>query len=149
MLLSSAYKGWGTASLQSDASELAAAVDYFRSKQRKQKVVLMGHSTGCQDCMEYTTGLGHETRPPVEGIMLQAPVSDPEAASEMVDKTKLNESIQMAQDWVNQGKAQDVLPSKVTGEFFPGPVTAYRWLSLMSPDHSLSFIDDCLENPGS
>lgn len=58
VLLSSSYRGWGTSSLQKDATEIAQCVQYFQSLRPEQKIVLMGHSTGCQDVMEYVVGKG-------------------------------------------------------------------------------------------
>jgi len=58
VLLSSSYRGWGTSSLQKDAKELAECVGYFCKLRPGREVVLMGHSTGCQDVMEYVVGEG-------------------------------------------------------------------------------------------
>ena len=58
VLLSSSYRGWGTSSLTKDAKELAECVGYFRGLRPGREVVLMGHSTGCQDVMEYVVGEG-------------------------------------------------------------------------------------------
>lgn len=58
VLLSSSYRGWGTSSLQKDAHEIARCVAYFSKLRPGRKIVLMGHSTGCQDIMEYVVGKG-------------------------------------------------------------------------------------------
>jgi triacylglycerol esterase/lipase EstA (alpha/beta hydrolase family) len=58
VLLSSSYRGWGTSSLAKDARELSECVSYFASLRPSAKIVLMGHSTGCQDIMEYLLGKG-------------------------------------------------------------------------------------------
>lgn len=58
VLLSSSYRGWGTGSLAKDARELAQCVEYFQNLRPGKMVVLMGHSTGCQDIMEYLVGKG-------------------------------------------------------------------------------------------
>jgi hypothetical protein len=58
VLLSSSYRGWGTSSLQKDVKELAECVGYFSSLRPGREIVLMGHSTGCQDVMEYVVGEG-------------------------------------------------------------------------------------------
>jgi hypothetical protein len=58
VLLSSSYRGWGTSSLQKDVKELAECVGYFSSLRPGREIVLMGHSTGCQDVMEYVVGKG-------------------------------------------------------------------------------------------
>lgn len=43
----SSFMGFGTSSLMKDVEDISALVKYLRSKGKK-KVVLMGHSTGCQ-----------------------------------------------------------------------------------------------------
>ncbi|KAA8566909.1 hypothetical protein EYC84_010006 [Monilinia fructicola] len=115
VLLSSAYTGWGISSLKKDAAELSQCVAYFRTI-KSGKIILMGHSTGCQDVLEYLTGPGHETNAPIDGGIIQGPVSDP-------------------QKMVNAGDGEEVLPSSATQGFFPSPVCARRWLSLASPNH--------------
>jgi hypothetical protein len=52
--LSSEGSGWGTGSLKRDSEEIAEFVQYWKNSiADSNKVVLMGHSTGCQDAMEY------------------------------------------------------------------------------------------------
>ncbi|KAF2140685.1 uncharacterized protein K452DRAFT_288778 [Aplosporella prunicola CBS 121167] len=132
VLLSSANKGWGTSSLKQDARELAQCVKYFQERRPGAKIVLMGHSTGCQDCMEYLVGEGHAERPAVQAVILQSPVSDREALAEEFPPDKLNSSIKLAQEWVKSNRGNDVLPNSATAPLTP--VTANRWLSLCSPD---------------
>lgn len=139
VLLSSAYKGWGTATLTQDAGELAACVQYFRRLLGERgkgegRVVLMGHSTGCQDVMEYLVGPGAEQRPQVQGAILQAGISDREAMLEWLGSDVYNHSVQVAREWVAEGRGEDVLPLSVTGDVFGAPASARRWLSLASPD---------------
>ncbi|TVY51981.1 UPF0613 protein PB24D3.06c, partial [Lachnellula suecica] len=133
-LLSSSYTGWGTSSLQKDAKELAQCVSYFRTI-KSGKVVLMGHSTGCQDVMEYLTGPGHETRPAIDGAIIQAPASDREAMAFEMDPDLYKSSCAAAQAMVDAGLSKEILPYKETDRFLPAPCTAYRWLSLASPNH--------------
>ena len=75
VLLSSAFDGWGTGSLSRDATELGKCIAYFRAQRPGGKIVVMGHSTGCQDVMEYVVGKG-EYGGGIEGGVLQAGVSD-------------------------------------------------------------------------
>ena len=77
--LSSTGNSWGTSSIARDADEIAKIVTYLKERRPNGKVVIMGHSTGCQDCMQYLTGTGADKRPHVDGAVLQAPVSDREA----------------------------------------------------------------------
>lgn len=43
--LTSSYSGWGSGSVVQDAAEIGEAVAYFR-RAGKERIVLMGHSTG-------------------------------------------------------------------------------------------------------
>ncbi|KAK5016716.1 siderophore biosynthesis lipase/esterase-like protein [Cryomyces antarcticus] len=133
-LLSSSYNGWGTSSLKRDVKELGKLVDYLRGMRKGAVIVLMGHSTGCQDCIEYATGEGASERPPIDGIILQAPVSDREAMIHMMPD-QYRPTTELAQRWLDDGKGEDVLPNSATKAFFDStPVTARRWLSLASPN---------------
>lgn len=87
--LSSSGLGWGTSDLDRDVEEMAKAVDYLRrlfsethpdaaASGAGAKVVLMGLSTGCQDVLHYLYHKSKQERPPVDGAILQAAVSDRE-----------------------------------------------------------------------
>ena len=95
----------------------------------------MGHSTGCQDVMEYLTGAGHETRPPIDGAIIQAPASDRESIVMLMDPSLYRLSCGTAKRMIAEGQGDEILPSYETLGLFPCPVTAKRWLSLASPDH--------------
>lgn len=132
--LSSAAQGWGTSSLGRDVEELSKIVGYFR-QQRRGKIVIMGHSTGCQDSMHYISSKG--TREKVDGIILQAPVSDREALVHEMPKETYEQANKLAEHWIGTGRGEDCLPKPLTSTIFgPSPVTARRWLSLASPDKS-------------
>ena len=97
----------------------------------------MGHSTGCQDGMHYLVSPkpahGHDDddqkKPAIDGLILQAPVSDRDAMP-----PSSQETTGLAQGWVEQGKGGDCLPFSATKEYLGKcPVTANRWLSLASP----------------
>jgi len=134
-ILSSSYLGWGTSSLQRDVKELSKCVAYFRGL-KTGKIVLLGHSTGCQDVMEYLVGPGHETREPIDGGILQAPASDREAMVAAIDPRVYEESCKIAQEMVDAGDGDEIISKKVTKGFFsPAPISAKRWLSLASPNH--------------
>lgn len=100
-LLSSSHRGWGTSSLDRDARELLELSRHLREHRGIEGVVLLGHSTGCQDAVRYAeqerersaesasgdddSGSGNKRAtaapppsPPLLGIVLQAPVSDRE-----------------------------------------------------------------------
>ncbi len=134
IVLSSSYSGWGTSSVIRDAWEIAQCVQYFQSLRPGRKVVLMGHSTGCQDIMEYVVGEENADRPRVQGAILQAPVSDREVLIQELPEGVYETSVKLAEEWVEQGRGEDVLPESATRGFFGGPVSARRWLSLASPN---------------
>ena len=136
VLLSSSYNGFGTGSLSRDAKELAQCVQYFRKLKRPgSKVVIMGHSTGCQDAIEYLTGAGSQERPEIDGIILQGSVSDREAILLSMPQEQYDRAVSYAQEMASNGRAEDVIPASAgVTTFGPVPMTAYRWLSLLSPD---------------
>ncbi|KAK0932525.1 hypothetical protein LTR29_015902 [Friedmanniomyces endolithicus] len=139
--LGSAGHSWGTASIAQDAKEIAKLVDYFRSMRPAEgengkgegrgKVVIMGHSTGCQDCMEYLVGAGSSHRPAVEGVILQAPVSDREALGVAMAGTALREANEVAVGMCEEGREADGLPNRLTrGVFGRIAITARRWVDI-------------------
>ena len=94
----------------------------------------MGHSTGCQDTMEYLTGEGSEGRPGLDGAVLQAPVSDREAIRMIMEDEAYERSLAMAQALISDNRGADILPSDLTSNIFgPAPCSANRWYSLVSP----------------
>ncbi|KAI9832884.1 MAG: hypothetical protein M1819_003914 [Sarea resinae] len=135
ILFSSSYAGWGVSSLAKDASQIAECVAYFKSLRPGGRIVLMGHSTGCQDVMEYLVGPGHEKRETINGAIIQAPVSDREAMVEALPPGVYERSCAIAKHYVDDGKGEDIMPGEVTASFFGSAVSARRWLSLASPDH--------------
>lgn len=135
VVLSSSYSGWGTSSLVKDAYELGKCVSYFRTiKPTSGKIVLMGHSTGCQDVMEYLVGEGSKDRPKIDGGILQASVSDREAMLKLMSTETYEYSVRIAREMIDEGRGEDILPKATNGGFFGDPCSARRWLSLASPD---------------
>ncbi|KAH6636500.1 hypothetical protein F5144DRAFT_488387 [Chaetomium tenue] len=165
--LSSAFAGFGTASLAQDARELAGLVRYLRGPmQGRGRVVLMGHSTGCQDCLVYVGALragdGGEgwEEVGVDGLILQGPVSDREAIGMGEDGGEVKGSLEVAGRLVREGKGDVVMDREVMPKGWrDGPVTAYRWASLAGvggdddyfssdlPDNRLAEIWGKLEQP--
>ncbi|CAD0113821.1 unnamed protein product [Aureobasidium uvarum] len=129
--LSSAASGWGTSSLSQDVNEISSLVSHFR-QQGKQKIVIMGHSTGCQDCMHYFASQDKRgDRAAVDGVILQAPVSDREAIAMDMDPADLDNANAMANTWCREGKGEHILPLNITSSNFGrNPVTARRWVAL-------------------
>lgn len=152
VLLSSAYKGWGTSSLKRDARELGECVKYFKENRPGKKVMLMGHSTGCQDIMEYLVGEGSSAREGVDGIILQGGVSDREGWVDMVEKNgwhdAFNETVTLAEKMVNDGNEREFLPREgsIVSKEFGAPVTAYRTHSLLSKGGDDDYFSSDLED---
>lgn len=136
IVLSSSYSGWGTKSINHDVQEIAQCVAYFRNLRPKGKIVLLGHSTGCQDVLHYLIAGGE--RPKIEGGILQSPVSDREALTSTLSPAEYESSVKLAREYIDDKRGGDVLPTRVTGAVFPSPVSANRWMSLASPgpDHA-------------
>lgn len=135
VIIQSSYNGWGSGSLDRDAKDLAKCVNYFRkNKPDGGKIVCMGHSTGCQDIMEFLTGI-RSARAAIDGAILQAPVSDREALKEDMDEETIKNILTTSREWIDAGRKNDVLPESVDDKYFgkASTVTAYRWYSILSP----------------
>ena len=125
--ISSSFTGFGHGSLARDVEEISRLVTYLRHL-GKEKVVLMGHSTGSQDCIHYA--LNAASSVPVDGYILQGPASDREALKLELSEEEHSKPLKAATDLISQGKGLELLP-RFTGNlvYFP-PMTAYRWHSL-------------------
>lgn len=136
ILLSSSYVGWGVSSLDSDVKELVTCVAYFKGLRPGGKIILLGHSTGCQGVIHYLVSAG--TRPGIDGGILQAPVSDREWMATVLAPDIYDGSVATAREYIEDGRGDDVLPSNITGKLFQVPISANRFLSLASPgpDHA-------------
>ena len=115
---------------------MAQCVAYLKGLQPKKNVVLIGHSTGCQDVLEYLTGEHHADRPAVQGAILQAPVSDREGFSvQNHNLGVLRDSANVAQRMVDRGDGDECMNRVLMKTWTEIPCTARRWLSLVSPNH--------------
>ena len=75
--LSSSYLGFGVSSLEQDVKEIDALLNSVPMGERKNNpLVLIGHSTGCQDLVRYMRHGANAKY--VSGVIFQAPVSDRE-----------------------------------------------------------------------
>jgi len=125
----SSYTGFGYSSLANDAADISSLVTYLRTL-GKTKIVLLGHSTGCQDCLEYTDRAKYPSRAAVDGYILLAPVSDREMAGLFIPEEVLEGSVTAARGLIDAGKGEEVMGKGSVPEIFHSPVTAYRWWSL-------------------
>ncbi|KAI3533399.1 hypothetical protein CMEL01_16081 [Colletotrichum melonis] len=121
----SSFSGYGFSSLKNDVEDISALVRYLRGIGKK-KIVLMGHSTGCQDCMEYTK----HKEDPVDGFIMQGPASDRESIEDFVKPDWLKKSLEHAEGLISAGKEAEAMPKDLVPSFFSTPMTAYRWHSL-------------------
>lgn len=150
IIFSSSYIGWGTGSLERDAQEIGLLVKYLRSTDggARDKIVLMGHSTGCQDTMQYLTKFEKaklEQQYSVDGGILQLPVSDREAMAMWIDsKTMLLLDTEAKE--VYDKDPLTVLGPTFTKKFFGTPINAYRWLSLSQPKGDDDFFSSDLDD---
>jgi hypothetical protein len=67
----SSYMGFGTGSLQRDFEDISACIAYL-TKNGKQRIVLMGHSTGSQNSIHYILNQHcSNSAAPVDGVIVQ------------------------------------------------------------------------------
>ncbi|KAK3718330.1 hypothetical protein LTR37_005143 [Vermiconidia calcicola] len=141
--LFSAGLGWGVSSVARDAEEMAKIITYLNELRPGGKIVIMGHSTGCQDCMEYVVGKNAEKRPAVNGIILQAPVSDRESLENDLPQAHMHEANQLALKMCREGKDKDAMPNRLTKPAFGRiGITAKRWVDVASPGPNRDGADD-------
>ncbi|KAK1999841.1 DUF1749-domain-containing protein [Colletotrichum falcatum] len=136
----SSFSGYGYSSLENDVEDISALVRYLRGIGKK-KVVLMGHSTGCQDCVEYTK----RKEDPVDGFILQGPVSDRESIVDFTDSEWLEKSLKYAESLIAEGKEGEAMPKDLVPSFFSTPMTAYRWSSLAAKGGDDDYFSSDLE----
>lgn len=133
-ILSSSYSGYGINSLDSDAEDLTCLIRYLKHHHQLEQVILIGHSTGCQDILWF---LKHSPeRQAVGTAILQAPVSDREFLSGEINATTTASLLQKAQALINEGKGHYLLPTDDVVGWYGAPVTAYRFHSLMAKWYS-------------
>ena len=115
--------GYGQCTLEGDAQEIAACVSHLRGlpSKRNGKVVLMGHSTGCQDLIAYLLSSTRASDPltTIDAAILQAPVSDREfyelerklAASDQI-RDEMDRELHQATQLLQSGQGAALLPRK-------------------------------------
>lgn len=141
--LSSASRSFGTFDLKRDVDELETCVKFIRSNSglgnADTKIVLLGHSTGCQDTLTYIYSQTKSPRPSLQGAILQAAASDREGAMHCVSsKPEIKSLYDQCMDVVLTTPAEHhkttVLPMHWTTPIFgPAPMSISRFLSLVSP----------------
>ncbi|KAI1213087.1 DUF1749-domain-containing protein [Annulohypoxylon truncatum] len=137
--LTSSFSGFGFVRLANDVADISALVKYLRSI-GKQRVVLLGHSTGSQDCMEYTSPA--HSAAPVDGYILQAPVCDRGAVSLEMDESSLDASLRIAKALIEDGRGHEcMIPENLPPSFSGTPISARRWYALTATDGEDNYFD--------
>ncbi|CEJ59700.1 hypothetical protein PMG11_08312 [Penicillium brasilianum] len=173
--LTSSYQSWGLGHLDRDTDEIAQCLNYIKeyktSKFGNGKIVLMGHSTGSQCVIHYLSrpnphtstpafdpDLEHILRMPLDGAIMQAPVSDREAVQWVLSegiggktgdeiRPVYEKMVAMAKESVAKGEPHDtMLPLWMTSHIYPAntAISCRRLLSLISPDSPQSPGEDDL-----
>jgi len=134
-LLSSSHLGYGISSLQKDADEIDLLLSYLarkwdwdadKDKSDDTSVVIVGHSTGCQDAVWHNKH-GRE-RERVTGLVLQGPVSDRDYAETVPQAVKM---LSVAQQLLATDVPDALMPKEADYCGIGAPMTAYRYNSLV------------------
>ncbi|XP_010551775.1 PREDICTED: UPF0613 protein PB24D3.06c-like isoform X1 [Tarenaya hassleriana] len=123
LLMSSSYSGYGTSSLKQDSQEIDQLIGYLINKENSEGVVLLGHSTGCQDIVHYMHTNAACSRA-VQAVILQAPVSDREYRATLPETAAM---IDLAANMIKEDRAEELMPREAEPS---APITAYRYHSL-------------------
>ncbi|EIW73056.1 hypothetical protein TREMEDRAFT_56114 [Tremella mesenterica DSM 1558] len=143
---SSAHEGFGTGSIDRDRDEMECVVKHLRF-QGHEKIVIMGHSTGSQDVINYLSspslipsatahipwtdpGCLASMRAKVDGGIMQAPVSDREYHVSADNRAWLD-ALPVAEKMLKEGNGDELLPKPVR-ERMGVMMTAYRAWSLLA-----------------
>lgn len=116
------------------------ATNAATEKRRKNNVILIGHSTGCQDAVFYMKHGRPDLRAAIGGVVLQAPVSDrewreslPETAGFVAEARALAAAAEAAAAAAAQGEegraegTERLMPAAAEAD---APITVSRYLSL-------------------
>ncbi|KAI8715426.1 hypothetical protein NCS52_01050200 [Fusarium sp. LHS14.1] len=125
----SSFIGFGISSLSNDVEDISSLVKYLRSI-GKEKIVLFGSSTGCQDCIEYTNYAKHNNER-VDGFIMQGPISDRETLDLIMPDPQ--PSLDLAAKMIAEGKEGDCMPFDMIPAVLGAPISAYRFQSLAAP----------------
>ncbi len=128
-ILSTSYKAYGFGSVDEDATELQDLIEHMVYQCRKQKIYLMGHSTGCQDIVRWSQ-MYHQSfdHLPIHGIILQAPVSDREFLQSCISPAEYAATMAYAKNFPKGSTSY--MQERPAGTQTKIPITPSRWLSL-------------------
>ncbi|KAF3785736.1 UPF0613 protein PB24D3-06c [Nymphaea thermarum] len=109
--------------LPQDFLEIDQLISYLINKEDSEGVILLGHSTGCQDIVYYMRRNTACSRA-VRAAILQAPVSDREYRATLPETAAM---IDLAAKMISEGRDMELMPREANPE---APITAYRYHSL-------------------
>lgn len=135
--LSTSFNQFGFHSLSQDSTEIGQLVQFLQSIGFNNKLVLLGHSTGCQSVLYFMRHnlLAHC----VCGIVLQAGISDRDGLY-YFDRERTERMKREAEVMVQEGRGYRILSERYEHDG-GAPLTADRHLSLcgrMTPDDMFS-----------
>ncbi|KAL1536260.1 UPF0613 protein PB24D3.06c [Salvia divinorum] len=116
-LFSSSYSGYGISSLKQGGFHACSKIT------DSEGVVLLGHSTRCQDIVYYLRTNAACSRA-VRATILQAPVSDREYRATLPETASM---IDLASTMINEGRGSELMPTEANSD---SSITAYRFHSL-------------------
>ncbi|KAI8877953.1 DUF1749-domain-containing protein [Backusella circina FSU 941] len=120
--LSSSGVGYGISSLIQDSAELDELVQCLRVSRNKEKVVFLGHSTGCQDSYWHNKYMESKA----DGYIFQAPISD--RLSLMNESpSRFKKLLEKAKQMISERKGEELMPRQAD----MAPITAERLVSLL------------------
>lgn len=140
----SSYTGWGYSSLNKDVEDIAELVNYLTSLGKK-RVVLLGSSTGCQDCMSYMSALRRDA-PNIHACILQAPTSDRATANMIMSPEFFRRTLEHCKELIACGNPDSIMPKDLIPDVFTSPISAYRWHSLIAEGGDDDYFSDDLED---
>ncbi|OAA67997.1 DUF1749 domain containing protein [Niveomyces insectorum RCEF 264] len=147
--MASSFDSYGFKRLSDDVADLAALVRYLRSGLGRDKIVFVGHSTGCQDCMAYAASVRAGKSPAVDGYVLQGPVSDREAFVPHLDPAEYARTLAAAERMIAAGQENDLMRREDLPAMIDSPHTAGDddYFSTDLPDARLAASWSCFDKP--
>ncbi|CAK7227336.1 hypothetical protein SBRCBS47491_006534 [Sporothrix bragantina] len=130
--MQSSFHGYGFKRLTDDVADLSALVKHLKTNLGRDKIVFLGHSTGCQDQMAYAKAMKAGESPEVNGFILQGPVSDRECLVPYFKAGEHDMTVAATEKMIKEGKENEIVPREFMPEMIKAPHSAYRWHSLIS-----------------
>ncbi|ORX56802.1 DUF1749-domain-containing protein [Hesseltinella vesiculosa] len=120
--MTSSYSGYGSVTLEDDSQEIDTLLDHLVTQRQKKKFVILGHSTGSQDCYWHNKNGKHREK--VVAYILQAPVSDREFGEAAIPK--FADQVALAKKMVDEHREQEWMSRSISDV----PITATRYVAL-------------------